>query len=181
MLGLSCSNFAQARWRGHVQPHLSTRSRESHDTCRAQADQWRCTQHAVSAVISVVLGASPMSVPALLWPLPSSAAPVDTSVQKAGPAAKIEESDISTEDPKAVVETLRNVVLPKVEAKLSEAAKDDGGLYSDSTIGELKSVKGQIDDILGQVKSGQDASVVKSQASSVEQQLNAIKALLGFD
>lgn len=28
---------------------------------RAQADQWRCTQHAVSAVISVVLGASPMS------------------------------------------------------------------------------------------------------------------------
>ncbi len=85
------------------------------------------------------------------------------------------------QDPKAVVETLRNVVLPKVEAKLSEAAKDDGGLYSDSTIGELKSVKGQIDDILSQVKSGQDASVVKSQASSVEQQLNAINAFLCFD
>ena len=28
---------------------------------RAQADQWKCTQHAVSAVISVVLVASPIS------------------------------------------------------------------------------------------------------------------------
>ena len=76
----------------------------------------------MSAVISVVLVASPISgilsatrvlinsllmtchqcqkqpaVPTLLWPLPSLAAPVDTSVQKAGPAAKIEESDITTE------------------------------------------------------------------------------------
>jgi hypothetical protein len=46
---------------------------------------------------------------------------------------------------------------------------------------ELKTVESEIEALDTQVKQGQNSSNVKSAASSVEQQINALKALLGFD
>lgn len=112
----------------------------------------------------------------------ASYADLDTETYKAGPGAKIEYSDITDESPTDVVKKLKDEVVPKAQEKLNEAAERSGSQYPSSIAKELKTVKGEVDALDSKVESGeQEGSVVKSAASAVEQQVNALKALLGFD
>lgn len=109
-------------------------------------------------------------------------AALDTDTYKAGPGATIEYSDIKDQSASDVVKSLKEQVMPKAEEKLGEAADRAGGQYPDSIVQELKTVKSEIEALERQVAGGgQDESVVKSAASAIEQQVNALKALLGFD
>ena len=107
---------------------------------------------------------------------------VDTETYKAGVGAKIEYSDIQSQSAADVVNSLKEKILPEVEAKLSQAASKSGSSYPDSIVQELKTVKGEIEALeRGLAGGSQDESVTKSLASSIEQQVNALKANLGFD
>ena len=70
--------------------------------------------------------------------------------------------------------------MPKAEAKLGEAADTN---YAKSIVQELETVKGEIDALERQLQEGGGGSksVIKSTASGIEQQVNALKAMLGFD
>lgn len=118
---------------------------------------------------------------ALLVAGPSTAAGLDTDTFKAGVKAKIEASDITKEKASDVVSKLKNEVLPDAANKLGKAAENAGSNYPDSIVQELRTVASEIEALDKQAKSGQDESVVKSAASGIEQQLNALKGILGFD
>jgi len=109
-------------------------------------------------------------------------AKLDTDTYKAGPSAKIESSDLHDQSPGSIVDSLKEQVLPKAEEKLGEVADKSGGSYANSVLQELKTVRSEIDALEKQIQ-GDDPpskSVVKSTASGIEQQVNALKALLGF-
>ncbi len=53
--------------------------------------------------------------------------------------------------------------------------------YEDSIVQELKTVQREIEDLADQQAKGSNDSNIKSLASSIEQQTNALKAILGFD
>lgn len=127
-----------------------------------------------SALAAVLLSS------ALLFAGPSNAA-LDTNTAKTGLKATVEASDIAKEKAGDVVSKLRNEVLPDAAAKLGEAAEGAGSSYPDSIVQELRTVASEIEALDKQIKSGADESVVKSAASGIEQQLNALKGILGFD
>jgi hypothetical protein len=109
-------------------------------------------------------------------------AKLDTDTYKAGPSAKIESSNLQDQSPASVVDSLKQQVLPKAEEKLAEVADQSGGSYANAVLQELKTVRSEIDALEKQIQ-GEDPpskSVVKSTASGIEQQVNALKALLGF-
>ena len=114
-----------------------------------------------------------------LFTMPANAA-LDTSTYKAGESAKIESSDLRDQSAKDIVKSLKEEVVPKAEAKLGEAADTN---YAKSIVQELETVKGEIDALERQLQEGGGGSksVIKSTASGIEQQVNALKAMLGFD
>ncbi len=109
-------------------------------------------------------------------------AKLDTDTYKAGAAAKIESSDLRDQSPASIVDSLKKTVLPKAQEKLSEVADQSGGSYANSVLQELKTVKSEIDALEKQLQGDNppSKSVVKSTASGIEQQVNALKARLGF-
>ena len=80
-----------------------------------------------------------------------------------------------------VVDRLRNKILPDVKAKLAKVGEGTAGGYSSSVVKELETVSGEIEGLIKTADEGGDTSNIKSFASGVEQQVNALKALLGFD
>lgn len=121
---------------------------------------------------------------ALTFSSPTPAfAELNTDTYKAGAAAKIESSDLRDQSPGSIVNSLKENVLPKAQAKLKEAADKSGGSYAQSVVKELQTVKSEIDALEKQLQGDNppSKSVVKSTASGIEQQVNALKALLGFD
>ncbi|KAL4425323.1 hypothetical protein ABPG75_009339 [Micractinium tetrahymenae] len=116
---------------------------------------------------------------ALLIAGPSTAAGLDTDTVKSGLKATVEASDIAKEKAGDVVQKLKKEVLPDAAAKLRQDADGSGSSYPDSI--ELRTVASEIEALDRQVKAGANESVVKSAASGIEQQLNALKGILGFD
>ncbi|KAL4419188.1 hypothetical protein ABPG77_007778 [Micractinium sp. CCAP 211/92] len=139
-----------------------------------QADEQPASS-AGNALAAVLLSAS------LLIAGPSTAAGLDTDTYKAGVKATIEASDIAKEKASDVVDKLKTQVLPDITAKLNKVAEGAGSNYPDSIVQELKTVASEIEALDEQVKGGADESVIKSAASGIEQQLNALKGILGFD
>lgn len=116
-----------------------------------------------------------------LFATPAHAA-LDTKTFKAGEGAKIESSDLRDQSPRDIVKSLKEQVMPQAEEKLGEAADRAGGNYAQSIVQELETVKSEIDALERQIEQGGSSkSVVKSTASGIEQQVNALKAMLGFD
>lgn len=133
-----------------------------------------------AAAVGSALAAALLSS-ALLIAGPSTAAGLDTNTFKAGAKATVEASDIAKEKASDVVDKLKNEVLPDIAAKLSDVAEGAGSSYPDSIVQELKTVASEIEALDRQAKGGADESVIKSTASGIEQQLNALKGILGFD
>ncbi|KAL4425324.1 hypothetical protein ABPG75_009340 [Micractinium tetrahymenae] len=128
-----------------------------------------------SALAAVLLSS------ALLIAGSSTAAGLDTNTAKTGLKATVEASDIAKEKAGDVVQKLKKEVLPDAAAKLGQDAEGSGSSYPDSIIQELRTVASEIEALDRQVKAGANESVVKSAASGIEQQLNALKGTLGFD
>ena len=128
--------------------------------------------------------AATFAAAALTFSSPTPAfAELNTDTYKAGAAAKIESSDLRDQSPASIVDSLKNNVLPKAQEKLGEVADQAGGSYAGSVLKELKTVKSEIDALEKQIQGDNppSKSAVKSTASGIEQQVNALKALLGFD
>ncbi|KAL4419189.1 hypothetical protein ABPG77_007779 [Micractinium sp. CCAP 211/92] len=117
---------------------------------------------------------------ALLIAGPSTADGLDTDTYKAGVGAKIEYSDITQEKATDVVDKLKQV-LPDAAGKMGKDVEGEGSTYPASIVQELKTVASEVDALDEQAKGGGDESVVKSTASGIEQQINALKGILGFD
>lgn len=105
---------------------------------------------------------------------------IDLNTFKAGTKATIEASDITKESAESVVKNLKDVVMPEVERKLNEAVQGKGSSYPESVVKELQTVKSEIAALDRQLAGGETSSI-KSAASGIEQQINALKAILGFD
>jgi len=131
----------------------------------------------------VLMGLAAASAALFLSSSTPATAALNTDTYKAGAAAKIEASDLSNQSAADVVRTLKQEVLPKVTAKLQEAANSTPDKYSDSIVKELQTVKSEIDALESQLTQdgGSNSSNIKSMASAIEQQVNALKANLGFD
>ena len=108
---------------------------------------------------------------------------MDTDTYYAGAKATIEASNLRDQSPADVVRALKEEVLPKVQAKLAEAAAGSGSSYPQSIVKELETVKDEVTALAAPIPEGGAASSsnVKSAASAIEQQINALKATLGFD
>ena len=80
-----------------------------------------------------------------------------------------------------VVDKLKNVILPDVKKQLAKVGEGSAGGYNSSIVKELETVQGEIEGLVKSADQGGDSSNIKSFASGVEQQVNALKALLGYD
>lgn len=80
-----------------------------------------------------------------------------------------------------VVDKLKNVILPDVKRQLAKVGEGSAGGYNSSIVKELETVQGEIEGLVKSADQGGDSSNIKSFASGVEQQVNALKALLGYD
>ncbi|GAB4820104.1 hypothetical protein N2152v2_007150 [Parachlorella kessleri] len=152
-------------------------------SCRAQRPA-RCLVVRAEAgknLRETLLGAAAIGVASLLVAAGPSHAGLDTSTTKKGEAAKIEYSRIEDESPEAVVKKLKYEVLPDVFKKLGADADQDGSTYPKSVVQEFKTVAQEVDALERQVKAGGRGTNIKSLASGIEQQINALKANLGFD
>ncbi|KAG7670285.1 hypothetical protein NADE_001887 [Nannochloris sp. 'desiccata'] len=156
---------------------------------RAQATNNRNADSAASAKQSTFkptmakIAAAAFAAAALTFSPNPAFAELDTDTYKAGASAKIESSDLRDQSPASIVDSLKQQVLPKAEEKLSEVADQSGGSYANSVLQELKTVRSEIDALEKQLQGADppSKSAVKSTASGIEQQVNALKALLGFD
>jgi hypothetical protein len=126
---------------------------------------------------------------ALLAALALNAAPagakLDTATFKAGEGATVEYSQIGDESAASVVAKLKQMI-PEIQARLGADAEHSGSGYPNSLVKEFDTVKSEIAALERQLVSdtarGTAAnSGVKSTASGIEQQVNALKAILGFD
>jgi hypothetical protein len=126
--------------------------------------------------------AAAFAAAALTFSATPAFAELDTNTYHAGEGAKIEASDLRDQSPASIVDSLKSTVLPKAQEKLGEVADKAGGSYANSVLQELKTVKSEIDALEKQINGANppSQSVVKSTASGIEQQVNALKALLGF-
>lgn len=127
------------------------------------------------------LAASAALAACLVTALPAMAL-LDMDTSKVGESATIEASHIGDETPAAVVAKLQKM-LPEIQARLAEdaASNGSGSGYPDSIVKELDTVKSEIDALQRGVDGNSGADSVKSTASGIEQQMNALKAMLGFD
>jgi len=132
----------------------------------------------VMNVVKLATVAAASSVLVLTGP---ATAALDTDTFKAGPGATIEYSDIGDQSAADVVRSLKDEVLPQIKEKLESAAGEAGSKFPESVVKELDTVKGEIDALDKQLKGGSGSPNIKSAASAIEQQLNALKATLGFD
>jgi hypothetical protein len=109
---------------------------------------------------------------------PAGAA-LDRETFKAGAGATIESSDLTGQPAAEVVAHLREM-LEGAQQRLN--ADTDGG-YPQSVVQELDTVRTEIQALQRQLCDGKgcDSSNIKSAASGIEQQINALKALLGYD
>lgn len=130
---------------------------------------WRVARGASIVGLSLMLAFQTGSLP--------SKAQLDTETFKAGEAATVEQSDITREAGAETVKKLREVV-QDAESKL---ASDSG--KNDPYVKEIRTVKSEIDALERDINnpSPSEESNIKSLASSIEAQLNGLKAILGFD
>jgi hypothetical protein len=119
------------------------------------------------------------SVALLLSSHPASAA-LDEDTYHAGVEATIEASGLHDQSAQEIVRLLKDKILPDVEAKLKDHYKEDGSTYPDSVVKELNTVKTELEALSKEARNG-STSNVKSMASGIEQQINALKANLNFD
>lgn len=133
--------------------------------------------------------AASAALAALLTLAGPAGAKLDTDTFKAGQGATVEASQIGDESETEVVRKLKEIV-PEIQARLAQDAAENGSGYPDSVIRELDTVMSEIKALERQARSDAAAapegspdvnSSVKSTASGIEQQVNALKAILGFD
>lgn len=79
------------------------------------------------------------------------------------------------------MDKLKNTILPDVKRQLAKVGEGSAGGYNSSIVKELETVQGEIEGLVKSAEQGGDQSNIKSFASGVEQQVNALKALLGYD
>jgi gas vesicle protein len=133
----------------------------------------------LGALAAAQLAFLPMSGQAFnLIPTPKG---LDTETRKEGVGATIEFSDITDQDATEVIQKLKNDILPDVKNQLAQFASSKGSNYPDSIVKELETVENEVEALLRQAEGGGNASNLKSLASSIEQQINALKANVGFD
>lgn len=110
-----------------------------------------------------------------------SYAALDTNTEQQGLAATVEGSDITNEDQTSVLDKLQNKILPEAKEMLTRVGKGEDGSYPSSIAKELETVDMEVNDLIQQANKGGDMSNIKSAASGIEQQINALKAIVGFD
>lgn len=148
----------------------------------AQAQDRRAPAAAAMKLLGALAAAQLAFMPAAVYagPLVQDKG-LDERTEKKGAAATIEGSNIAGQDAGEVVDRLKNTILPDVKAKLAKVGEGSSGGYSASIVKELETVAGEIEGLVRDAGQGGDMSNIKSSASGIEQQVNALKALLGYD
>lgn len=156
-----CSSAAQCHSRSSIR-------------CAAQPDR-HIAQTPLKALPMFAVGAA--AAVQLAFGGPALAA-LDTETSQKGLAATIEYSDIQDQDALEVAKMLNEKLLPMARDELQKVAS---GSYDSSIVKELETVQGEVNQLIEQVKAGKNISNIKSTASGIEQQLNALKATLGVE
>ncbi|KAK9817513.1 hypothetical protein WJX74_002779 [Apatococcus lobatus] len=174
--------------RGLSAPARPVIQRRSSVTTAAQAQEQRAPAGVAVRILSALAAAQLALMPAAvsaqgIGPLiqPPGSKSIDERTEQKGAAATIEGSDIGGQDAGDVVDKLKNTILPDVKRQLAKVGEGSAGGYNSSIVKELETVQGEIEGLVKSAEQGGDSSNIKSFASGVEQQVNALKALLGYD